>query len=59
MTANLAAHLIAAMCLPATYVGTHAACDAAAVRLRLWRHRRLTRRHGTMLRRAQAARSSS
>lgn len=35
-----------------TVVGTHAACDRVGRRLRLVRHRWLTRRHGQMLKRA-------
>ncbi|HEV2342996.1 MAG TPA: hypothetical protein VGS97_02780 [Actinocrinis sp.] len=37
----------------ATYVGTHEACDRIGARLRLARHRRLTRKHGRMLERAR------
>lgn len=39
----------------ATVLATHWACDAAAVRVRLARHRRRTRRDGRMLRRALQA----
>jgi len=46
--------LILAVALSATYVATRAACDALAERLRAARHRRRTRRHGAMLRRALA-----
>ena len=37
-----------------TVVGTHAACDSVARRLRRARHRYLTRKHGTMLQRTRA-----
>lgn len=46
--------LVLAVALLATYIATRAACDAVAARLRAARHRRLTRRHGAMLRRALA-----
>lgn len=39
-----------------TVVGTHWAAETAKARLRLAWHRRLTRRHGMMLRRPDGAR---
>jgi len=39
----------------AAMLGTHVLAETVKVRVRLWWHRRLTRKHGRMLRRALAA----